>query len=210
MADVTNQMGQNMGITPTTQQWSDLRKDYRASQPWARRNPGAAASVGIGGSALAGLLSGLMSGGGFWGKKAQTNQVPLYGQQTMNMMSGLPSQLISQLMGDQFDFGPIEDLARQNFQSKTIPSLMNRFNMGGNRGSGAEQGALAAAGSGLDAQLAAMRQGYGRQRQEMLAGLFGQSLRPTFENVRSPEKAGAGDQMMQAIMTALPRVLKAL
>lgn len=113
-------------------------------------------------------------------------------------------------MGNQFDFQPIEDLARQNFSSQTMPSLMGRFNMGNNRASSNQFGAVSNAGQGLDAQLAAMRQGFGQQRQSLLASLLPTLMSPSFENEKQPAKMGGFAQGLEGLMSMLPYLLPLL
>lgn len=64
----------------------------------------------------------------------------------------------------QSDFGPIEQLARQNFEQQTIPSIAERFAGLGGLGSTAFRGELGKAGSNLESQLAALRSAHGLQQ----------------------------------------------
>jgi hypothetical protein len=195
-----------MAMQMSDNQFGDLLSQQQQNRPWMQKNPELGMGLGAGLAGLGGMFSGLMSGG-LTGKREKTNQVPLYSPQIMALKNQMPQELWSQIMGNQFDFGPIEDLARQNFQSKTMPSVMNRFNMGSNRGSSNQQGALGAASSGLDAQLAAMRQGFGQQRQSLLASLMGPALQPSFENVARPRQQGGMEQGIGAILQMLPFLL---
>lgn len=199
MADVMNQAGQNQGIT-----FDQMKSIMQQNKPWGQQHPWQMAGAGTGAAALSGLLSGLFSGGGMFGKKERTNQVPLYSPQIMGLKNRMPLQIWEQLMGNQFDFGPIEQLARQGFQQKTIPSIMSRFNMGSNLNSSAQMGALGEAGTNLDAQLAAMRQNYGQERQRLLASLMPTAMTPSFENVMRPRQAGGIEQGLGAILQLLP------
>ena len=194
----------------TDEQFKTLREDYQASRPWSQKNPGMATAAGLGAGSLAGLLQGLFSGGGLFGKKERTQQVPLFSPEIMGLKNRMGPEIYSQLMGSQYDFGPIEQLTRQNFQSQTIPTIMERFNLGGNRGSGGLNAALAAAGTNLDQQLAAMRQNYNVQRQGLLASLMGPALSPSFENVGRPRQQGGMEQGMQAVLKMLPYILSAI
>ena len=128
----------------------------------------------------------------------------------MNLKEQMPQNIMQQLMGNQFDFKPIEDLTRQNFQSQTMPSLMGRFNMGDNRASSNQFGAMSNAGQGLDAQLAAMRQGFGQQRQSLLASLLPSLMSPSFENVGQRAQKGGIQQGMEGLMSMLPYLLPLL
>lgn len=180
-----------------------------SNMPWGQQHPWQMGGATLGAATLAGMLSSLMSGG-MMGKKERVQQVPLYSPEIMNLKNRMAPELYSQIMGNQYDFGPVEQLTRQNFQSQTIPSIMNRFNFAGNRGSGGLNAALSSAGSNLDMQLAAMRQNYNQQRQGLLASLMGTSLTPSFENVGRPRQPGALEGGGDAIMTMLPYLIKAL
>lgn len=71
------------------------------------------------------------------------------------------------LLGPETDFGPIEERARRQFQTQTIPTLAERFTaLGGQRGSGF-QGVLGRAASDLESQLAGLRSQFSeRARQQ--------------------------------------------
>ena len=189
---------------------TDLMKQQQANRPWAQQNPGSAMGLAGGLGGLGGILGGLLGGGGMFGKKEKTNQVPLYSQGIMNLKEQMPQNIMQQLMGNQFDFQPIEDLARQNFSSQTLPSLMGRFNMGNNRASSNQFGATTNAGQGLDAQLAAMRQGFGQQRQSLLASLLPTLMSQSFENVGQSAQKGGMQQGIETLMSILPYLLPLL
>lgn len=81
--------------------------------------------------------------------------------------------------GNQFDFAPIEAESRRNYQTKTIPSIMERFTSMGGGGSSGLVNQLAEAGTGLDAALASLRAKYGflgnqQANQNSLAAAQGQ------------------------------------
>jgi hypothetical protein len=75
-------------------------------------------------------------------------------------------------------WAPIEQNAREQFNTQYIPGLLERFTAGynnSNRGSGALAGALGSAGTGLESLLAAQRSEYGMQnkQQALQAAQFG-------------------------------------
>ena len=196
---------------PQPQSEMDKWIDYQnKNKPWMNKYPGSAMGLAGGLGGLGGILGGLLSGGGMFGKKEKTSQVPLYSPGIMNLKEQMPQNIMSQLMGNQFDFQPVEDLARQNFSSQTMPSLMGRFNMGDNRASSNQFGAMSNAGQGLDAQLAAMRQGFGQQRQSLLASLLPSLMSPSFENVHQDRQAGGMEQGISGLMSMLPYLLPLL
>ena len=184
--------GQMPNIMPQQQQ---------DQKPWMQRHPWQA-MTGLGG--LYGLQDLISGGAGLFGKQAKTNQVPLYSPGIMGLKEQMPQNIMSQLMGNQFDFQPIEDLARQRFSSQTMPSLMGRFNMGNNRASSNQFGAVNNAGQNLDAQLAAMRQDFGQQRQGLLASLLPTLMSPSFENVGQARQPGGIENLMKLLPYILP------
>lgn len=112
-----------------------------------------------------------------------------------NILSILPQLLQQTQQRSQGGFEPIRQSAIANFNSQTIPSLAERFTaMGNNRNSGGFQGALGAAGAGLQRDLSALESQYnlqqGGQQQNLLLSLLGLFLRPQFENTFMP--AGQG------------------
>jgi hypothetical protein len=144
------------------------------------------------------------SGNWFSGYGAQAQQLPRF---TPEQQSAL-SQLLSQGMS-QFNFPAIEEAARSNFQSKTIPSLAERFaSMGsGNRGSSGYGAALGRAGAGFEQQLAALKSQHG-------LGLLQAGLTPSFENIYIPQTSGfagaAGQGIGQGVGSVSPMLLDLL
>jgi hypothetical protein len=206
MASYTpEQFQQKMDLNKS--QFTERLNAQQANRPWAQKNPGYAAMGAGAAGGLGGILSGLLGGGGLFGKGESQQQVPMFSPEIMGLKNQMAPNIWQQLMGDQFDFAPIENQARQGFQSKTVPGLMNRFNMGDNRSSSAQFGALGSAGAGLDSQLASMRQHYGLQRQNLLSTLMGHSMSPSFETNMRPRQAGGMEQGIGAIMQLLPLLM---
>jgi hypothetical protein len=191
----------------TDSQFNELLNQQKANRPWVQKNPGMATAGAGAAAGLSGLFGGLFGGGGFRGKGERQQQVPMFSPEIMKLKNLMGPDIWKQLSGNQFDFGPIEDQARQGFQSKTLPSIMNRFNMGDNKSSSGMFGALGQAGQGLDTQLASMRQNYGLQRQNLLSSLFGQAMSPSFETMNRERKPGGMEQGMGAFMQMLPLLL---
>lgn len=98
-------------------------------------------------------------GGSFW-----------FGRPDQNISNLTPEQQYAQYQQLQqgmqnADFGGIENAARRNFQTQTIPSIAERFTAFGNgQRSSAFQGALGSAGANLESQLGALRSQYGQQQ----------------------------------------------
>jgi hypothetical protein len=98
------------------------------------------------------------------------------------------------------DFGPIEERARNQFYSQTVPSLASRFtSMGGLGRSSGFQDAIGRAGSDLESQIAALRSQYGLQQ-------FGLGIQPQYENYYM---MGQPSIMQSALSSLLPLAGKA-
>ena len=105
-----------------------------------------------------------------------------------------------------FDFGPIADLARRNFNQTTIPSIAERFSSlgtGGSQRSSAFPRLLKGAGEDLDAQLAAMQEQFGLQERglglqergqnsDIASLLMRMGQHPMFENMLRPSSESGG------------------
>lgn len=110
--------------------------------------------------------------------------------------------------GGPVGFQQIEDQARANFQTKTVPSLAERFGgQGMERGSSALTGQLAAAGSGLDRDLAALKYQYG---QKQLGPLLNAALKPstTFLNQEGQQGPGMFEQFAGDTSQWLPQLFQ--
>jgi hypothetical protein len=144
------------------------------------------AGLGAAGSAF--------GGGGVMGKKPNVRQVTTRSPEQLNVMN----QQLAQ--GSQnADFSGIENRARTMFQTKTVPSLAERFtSMGsGSQGSSAFTSALGSAGVDLESQLAALRSQYGMQQLQM-------GLQPQFENIMEPRIPGMIEGGLSAATSFLP------
>lgn len=124
-------------------------------------------------------------------------------QQLQSLAGSQASSLIQNLGQRKFNFEPIAQQARTNFQTKTIPSIANRFAALGAQGSGAYQHALGSAGAGLEEGLAALQAKYdfaqGGQDQQLLLSLLAQALQPQQDNMYYPGQPG----LLQALLPAL-------
>lgn len=111
-----------------------------------------------------------------------------YSPQIQGQLDQYLSQILGQLGGGQFDFAPIEQQARSGFAQKTVPSIAERFTSmgaGGGRSSAFGQ-QLGQAGAGLDESLAAMRQNYGLQQQQLGQGFLGLGQQEPFREASQP------------------------
>lgn len=140
------------------------------------------------------------------GSPAKLEQLPRLNPQQQALQSqigGAASGMLGNLGNNRFDFAPIAQQARTNFQTQTIPSIAARFSgMGNQRGSDYRY-ALGSAGAGLDEGLAALQQKYNLaqsgQQQQLLLALLSQALQPQQENIYSPSQGG----LVQSLLPAL-------
>lgn len=164
---------------------------------------------------MAGFLQGLSDF--FLGSKPQTQQLSRFTPQ----QQGLQNQGIQQLMqmlqqgqGQAPSFAPIAQKARTQFNTQTIPSLAERFTSLGAQNSSAFQGALGAAGAGLEENLASMESQYGlqqnQQNQQLLQLLLGLSSQPSFENIVQGGQSGLFQGAAQGAGSYLPLLLSRL
>lgn len=142
----------------------------------------------------------------FVGRPGKFKELPLGTpqQQALNQqVLGGAGQLLPQLLSNQFDFGPIAQRARTQFQQQTIPSIAERFtSMGeGAQSSPAFAQLLGQAGAGLEEGLAAQESQFGLQQQGLLQALLGNLLssgmQPQFERIYRPSTGG----LLQSLFT---------
>jgi len=131
------------------------------------------------GSAISGGLQNKAQKSGKW-SQLYTKDENQRAAQNQALQMGL-----SQLQNPYEGYQPIEDQARTNFQTQTIPSIAERFTAMGNgaQRSSAFTGALGSAGAGLEQSLAALKSQYGFQNKQLGAGLLGQGLESNYENL---------------------------
>lgn len=126
------------------------------------------------------------------GKPEVTKQMQRFTPEQQGSLQQLLQHAMPQLMGNQFDFGPIEEQARAGFEGKTLPSIASRLtSMGeGARYSSGAQDMFGQAGSDLEKSLASMKQQYGMQQQGQLQNLLGMGLAPQFDTYFQPQTSG--------------------
>lgn len=113
--------------------------------------------------------------------------------------------LLQQLMGGGgFNFAPLAQQARTQFQTQTIPGLAERFTafqggQGGQRSS-AFQGALGSAGAGLEQGLASDAARFGLKQQglnqDLLSMLLGAGQQQSFVNNFRPRQPGLLERLL--------------
>lgn len=144
-------------------------------------------------------------------------------QQLPGLLQNIQGRLGQPATTSQFDFGPIAQQARTQFQTQTVPTLAERFGaLGGeSRGSSAVLGQLGAAGAGLDESLASLGQQYGMQQQafnygaqqnqvnqlmSLLSLLSGQGLGRSTENIYDPGRTAGWQQGLNSLLGGLGNV----
>lgn len=145
----------------------------------------------------------------FLGSPAYIEQIQRFTPEQQQAMNTILQQVLAQLSGDTFDFGPIEQRAREQFQQSTIPSLAERFTSLG-RGAQSSSGfrqSLGQAGSGLESGLAALRSQYGLQRGALLQNLLRVGLQPQFEPLYHQRQPGFIESGLSSLAPALPNIL---
>lgn len=178
--------------------------------------------VGTGiGAALGGVAGGLggLFGGGSEGQVKQNQRFNPQQQALQQQLLQLLGPLLQGGIGSRPDytgFAPIEQNARTQFHTQTIPGLAERFtSMGGagTRGSSDFAGALGSAGAGLEQGLGALRAQYGLQQQGMqqnyLQNLLGLGFQPSFENYYQKSQPGFGENLLSNAFQAAPSLYQA-
>lgn len=163
-----------------------------------------------------------------FGSPESYNQFQRYGPQGQDALSRLISGGQQNIENPYQGFEPIEQNALRNFYGNTVPGITESFTAFGNnnnRGSSGLTGRLGAAGSGLQAMLAAQKAKYGQeqqqfglqqqqlgltpqfdiQRREMQPGIL-QDITRNFFGVGQNQKGQKSGQNsgIEAIMKALP------
>lgn len=117
------------------------------------------------------------------------------------------ADILGQYQQGAFDFAPIAEQARTQFQQRTVPSIAERFTaMGGQRSSAFGQ-QLGAAGAGLEESLAALGSQYGLQQQRLLQNLLALGAQ---EPVYLSPQPTTGQSIAQAVGGGLGQALPLL
>jgi len=148
----------------------------------------------------------------FTGAPGQFKQIGNFTPQQQQLQNQSIQQAMS-LLGnkgkpDYSGFEPIEQRARQQFQTQTVPSLAERFtSLGGGQRSSAFTGALGQYGSDLESQLAGLRSQYGLQQQQLGNQQLGQlsniGFQPSFQTAYQPATQGLLHQIVPALTQLL-------
>ncbi len=139
----------------------------------------------------------------YGGRPEFTEQTPLLtGQQ-----QGLQNNAIQQLMqllngtGGLQGFQPIEDRAREQFATQTIPGLAERFTSLGTQRSGAYKNALNSQGREFELGLGQLKSQYGLGQQGLLSQLGTQQ---SFQNNHFARQPGLPENFLNQIAPLIP------
>jgi len=123
---------------------------------------------------MANGLTGLLGGSVQNEIPGRTRLLSQFTPENQALFNDLISQILGQYQQGGFDFEPVAQQARTQFEQKTVPSIAERFtSMGGGQRSSGFQQALGQAGAGLEGQLASLGSQYGLQQQGLLQNLLG-------------------------------------
>lgn len=144
------------------------------------------------------------------GSSGKARQLPTMSKGQLGLQDQALRQALSGMQGMQnrpvFNFEPIAQQARTQFQTQTIPQLAERFtSMGGGQRSSAFQGALGQAGAGLEESLAALKEQYGLQErgqeQNWLNSLMSSGMQPRFQYAQMPPSQGLLQSLLPLLIT---------
>jgi hypothetical protein len=163
-------------------------------------------------------LGGLAAGAGMAGlnalmpgQEAQMQSVSNFSPQQQQMQSLLMQllgpQLQQQFGGQQNSFAPIEAQARQGFQQKTIPSIMERFAATNSMESSALPQMLGGAGAEFETGLGALRSQHGFQQQSQLLQLLSSLMQPSQENTYKPRQPGFAESVGPSIISTIMQLI---
>ncbi len=143
----------------------------------------------------------------FLNTSPQTTQIPNFNPQQLQVLQQFLQQGSQGLQNNNFE--PYANKARENFASKTLPLLAERFGAlaGDSRGSSGLVGQLSGAGSELESSLGALGAQHDFQLNSLLAQL---GLQPQNENIYEEEKPGfaetAGNTFLSKILPLLLKI----
>jgi len=138
------------------------------------------------------------------------HQASRYGPDVTKLLEQIGPQAFDQMKQQGFgSFDPLEQQARYGFQTKTLPSIAERFtDTFGGKGSSGFRNALGEAGSQFELGLNAQRAGYNQQRQTNLTNLLGTGLTPPYENVYQQPGPTIGQGLTQLGSSLFPAGMK--
>ncbi len=155
----------------------------------------------------AGVVPNEPTGNAFTGYNAYNTQLPRLSPEQIQAVNSLLPGLAQKLGSQEFDFEPIEQKSREDFQRYSVPSLAARFaSFGGGTSTSAYQDAMARAHGEHETGLAALKSQYGLQQQGQLQNLFGTLLTPSYENIYVPGTSGFAGGLAESVAPGLANV----
>lgn len=147
------------------------------------------------------------TGNALTGYNAYNQQLPRLSPEQIQQVNRLLPGVAQQLQGNQFDFAPIEEKSRQDFERYSAPSLAARFaSFGGGTSTDAYRDAMARAHGEHETGLAALKSQYALQQRGQLQNLFGTLLSPTYENIYTPATSGFAGGIAEGAAPALGKL----
>lgn len=144
----------------------------------------------------------------FWkGTPEHSMYFPKYVPEQGQAFQSILREALSSLGKNKFDFGPIEQQARQGFAQQTLPSISERFTSLGAQKSSAFPQLLNEAGTNLETNLAAMKSNYGLEQQANLLRMLAFGLSPQFESTFSPRSPGFPEQLLLGLAKGIPSAM---
>jgi hypothetical protein len=140
-----------------------------------------------------------------WGKPQSFQQLPTGNPEQLNTV-GMANKGVQNLLqgGTPYGFDALANKQREEFQTRTLPSIANQFT--NNQRSSAFRGALGKAAAGLNTNLSALGAQLG---QDQLRSLQPYALQSTFQNLEQPRQPGFIENASNAFANALPDIAMA-
>lgn len=148
----------------------------------------------------------------FAGRREKFQQVPTVTPEVMQALQQILQGGLHNLQNPYEGFEPIEQQAREQFATNTAPGIAERFTSLGGEGtrrSPNSQGAIYAAGAGLERQLAALRSQYGFENKNQALQQLELGMKPSFKNIHRPSQSGLIEDLWKQIIPGLGSAAKA-
>jgi len=148
----------------------------------------------------------------FAGRSEKFEQQPTVTPEVMQVLQQILQGGMQNLQNPYEGFEPIAQQAREQFATNTAPGIAERFTALGGEGtrrSPNSQGAIYAAGAGLDRQLAALRSQYGFQNRGQALEQLQLGMHPQFETIHRPAQNGLFQDSYQLAMKGVGAAAKA-
>lgn len=149
----------------------------------------------------------------FFGTPAKTEQVNRFTPQQMQQQAGVGQLGYQGLQNTPLDFNPIRQRIMREFETKTVPGLLERLNafQGPNvQNSSALGGQLIGGLENLGGTLAAQESQYNLQKFNQLLNAFQQGQQPQFDIIQHAAQPGFLDMLLGGSASALPYAANSL